>query len=124
MYTVIRFLGTNENKNALSALGEQLNELIPGSYSSVSEEEPIRFNVSVSHSSTWTEHLSEIMEFLDRAAPVLEAARREGVVVHADIAVEPADRHGRVLPCFSLGVEHLRNLANQGVSVEFSIYPG
>ena len=100
MYTVIRFLATKESENSLTALGEQLNELVPGSYSGVSERGLMRFDVSVSRSSTWREHLNEIVEFLDRAAPVLEAARREGVQVHADVAVEPEDRPERMVwPC-------------------------
>ena len=95
MYTEIRFSGFNENAEA-EQFGQRLNAIVPGLYTGP-DRVVGRFSCTVSSEDAWPAHGLAIRKLLSRVQAVIQEARRSGIRVQLDVAVQQEDYHNRWL---------------------------
>ena len=120
MYTVIRFSDT-AGTNDLPRLGEQLNQLVPGSYTGL-DRVPNRFSCSVCQEDDWALHHKAIIDILSRCAELITNAQEKGITIDVDVAVDPDDYCARMITELALDLDLVDLLSNLRVSLEISIY--
>ena len=95
MYTVLRFsAGDACTDEMLVGIGARLNGLVPRAFERL-DRVGRRFSVSVSSKDDWETNIAETLAFIRAAGPAIDAARKIGIIVAADTAIEPEDFRGR-----------------------------
>lgn len=122
MYTVIRFLATQERLQALTQVGQAMNAVREGIYTGLRKAGD-GFCCDIWEGPEWHEHQREILRFLTEFGESIHAAIRGGATVTVDVAVEPEDREsdGAVLVLRSER-DLLASLVSCGAELEVSIY--
>lgn len=122
VYTVIRFTGSGDKLPALEMVGISMNEKRPGVYEGIRAARD-GFACGLSIAPEWEGHKRAVLCFLEEFSDQIIEARRAGVSLTVDVAVEPED----LKPCPQVRVlrgdpDFLASLSAKGVAIEISIY--
>ena len=123
MYTVVRFEAAKKHARLLQALGGSLNRIQKNTFEGL-DKVPGRFSCSVCDDKTWVKHVAKINRFVTRFSSVIRKARRNGVSVEFDIAIEPEDIGNRSYLVAELPAELIRTLAQAKIKITFTYYAG
>ena len=118
MYTVIRFSGLDAT---LVEFGKTINSVIEGAYSGI-DRWGGRTSCELSASDNPDDHLTGVLEGIGRYGALLSEAKRRGIAVEIDIAIEPEDYEGRLLTVMQFNSELIRKLAENEIQMTLSIY--
>src|SRR6266403_20900 len=122
MYTVIRFETNKKRARLLPALGNSLNRIKENTFQGL-DKAPNRFSCSICDDNAWAKHVQKISRFLGLFAPVMREARRNGVRVEFDIAVEPEDVAKGLYLAAHLPANFIKRLVKAEVEIGFTYYP-
>jgi hypothetical protein len=122
MYTVLRFMaGPTCTDDALCDIGRRLNG-IRGFVFERLDHAGHRFSISISDDDEWSAHLDALLDFLRKASAVIADARRLGIEMEADAAIDPDDIKGRLYVSCSVPIATLGELQLNGVRLTFTFY--
>ena len=120
MYSVLRFITPDTSKLKKAAkIGEEINSLIPGKYDGLRKAGD-GFACSASDNEDWTNHQTEIVEFLQKIGNPISVARSEGIGIILDISVGSDTR--TLMSSYQFNETLLRTLVESCVTLEISIY--
>jgi hypothetical protein len=122
VFTVVRFLaGEGCSDETLTKVGGRLNAISKGAFRRL-DHIGRRFSVDVSSKENWSDHISDLLDFLSRGAEVIAEAQELGISVQTDMAIEPEDLSG--LRWLTLEVSPLvgKTLSSMRVTLCVSIY--
>lgn len=124
MYTVLRFVADPTcSDTVLCELGRRLNG-IRGFVFDGLDARGHRFSISISSDEQWTIHLSALLDFVQSAASVIADARRAGITIEADVAIEPEDLQEKFYLSCTVPAATLKELEQNAVNLTFTVYRG
>jgi hypothetical protein len=81
-----------------------------------------RFSINISSDDEWSMQLGALLDFVQNAASVIADAKRIGVTVEADAAIEPEDLRGKPYLSCNIPAATLKELEYNGVDLTFTVY--
>jgi hypothetical protein len=122
MYTVLRFAADSTCSDAtLCELGQRLNGIRGFTFDRL-DHHSHRFSISISSDDQWSVHLESLRDFVQNASAVIADAKRMGVTVEVDAALEPEDLRGKPYLSCSVPSATLKELEQNGVALTFTVY--
>ena len=121
MYTVVRFLSSATSREQHERIGDHLNVLIPGSYQGIRRAGD-GFASEVATTGHWGDHRIAIIRFVLAGRAAIIEARRIGIEVCVDVAIEPEDRGRSSVLSLYADPELIRTLGQSDMSLEVSVY--
>ncbi len=121
MYTVIRFLGEENDAETFAKIKAELETQRPQSKPTISKRAP-RISVGVFDGGAWPDHVAAIEEFVVQFRALIEWAVGIGVEIEFDVAVYAADVGGKRFAVFlHQDAAWMRLLSELGISLEISL---
>lgn len=90
VYTVVRFEASRGKIKKLVALAHSLERIEKGLFEGL-DKVPGRFSCSICSDDRWVKHTKAMSRFLIKYSSIVRKARRFGIKVEFDVAIEPED---------------------------------
>jgi len=121
MYTVVRFYAGNDCCETLESLGARLNTLRSGLFQGL-DHVSSRFSCDIAKGGDWRIHRQAISSFIKDFESEFKRARTNGFDIEFDTAIAPEDCGDASFMCVHVDLELLRQLAECGIIMEFTLY--
>lgn len=123
MYTVIRFTALPGGFAAWEDLGRRLSAAVPEAPAGLRHRgEGVA--IELCEGDGWRTHRDAVSAYVRAVRPTIDDARRSGVEVEVDVAVEPAEIEGAAFLSVGVDPELSTQLGAAGVTFVVTVYEG